>query len=62
MTPPEMGIVGNSTFVVHGRGTGGKVVIGRKSDETIGVAQSVEMSAIDLDVQHVLSSERQSAE
>lgn len=62
MTPFGMAILGNSVFVVGSRVTGVKVVRTHKIKETKRVLENLEIAAIDLIIQRVLPSERQSAE
>ncbi len=61
-TPPGFAVLGDSAFINTTSTTGGKVVRGRKSNETNDVPESPESFAIDIILQRVMPSERQSAE
>lgn len=62
MTPPGYAILGDSAFSSLMSVSGGKVVRARKSGETREIPISASLAAIDLVLQRVLPSERQSAE
>ena len=55
-------IPGDSAFVIDVRCTNGKVLRGRKSNEKKGIPQSAVLAAVDILLQRVMPSERQSAE
>lgn len=61
-TPPGMAILGDSAFVNNVRITNGKIVRGRKANETSDIPNSACLAAVDLILQRVMPSERQSAE
>lgn len=61
-TPPGMAILGDSAFVNNTRVTHGKVVRNRKSTETTDIPEGAALAAIDLILQRVYPSERQSEE
>lgn len=60
MTPPGFAILGDSAFVT--RTTGGKVVRARKNNETGEIPTDAVLAAVDIIMQRVMPSERQSAE
>lgn len=61
-TPPDMAILGDSAFVNNTRVTNGKILRARKSGKTNDIPESPELAAVDLILQRVVPSERQSAE
>ncbi len=61
-TPPGHCILADSAFAASARVTNGKIVRARKSNERCEGASSAELDAIDIVMQKVYSSERQSAE
>eukprot|EP00171_Calliarthron_tuberculosum_P005428 IDg5428t1 len=61
-TPPGYAILGDSAFASSMRVGGGKIVRARKQNETVDIPESPELAAVDLVLQRVLPSERQSAE
>ena len=61
-TPPGYSILGDSAFVNNTSTTNGKVLHGRKSNETRDIPHSAYLSAVDIILQRVMPSERQSAE
>ena len=62
MTPPGMAILGDSAFVNNTRITNGKIVRGRKSNETADIPESAALAAVDIILERIMPSERQSAE
>lgn len=60
MTPHGYAILGDSAFVT--RNMGGKVVQGRKTNETSDIPNDAVLAAVDLIVQRIMPSDRQSAE
>ena len=62
MTPPGMAILGDSAFVNNTSVTNGKIVRGRKANETSDIPVSAELGAVDIILQRIMPSERQSAE
>jgi len=62
MTPPGFAILGDSAFVNNTSTTKGKVLRARKSNEASSIMESAELYAIDIILQRVMPSERQSAE
>lgn len=59
--PSSMAILGDSAFVNGTDCTNGKFLRARKRNETDGIIQSGELSAIDLIIMRVMPNERQSA-
>lgn len=62
MTPPGYAILGDSAFVNNTQTTHGKVIRGRKTNETSDIPESAALAAVDIIMQRVMPSERQSAE
>ena len=62
MTPPGYAILGDSAFVNNTTATNGKVLRGRKSNETREIPESAALAAVDALLQRIMPSERQSAE
>lgn len=62
MTPPGFAILGDSAFVCDLRVAHGKVVRARKANEVRDIPTSAALAAVDIIMQRVLPSERQSAE
>ena len=62
MTPPGYAILEDSAFVNDTRITNGKIIRSRKANEAQDIPESAELCAVDLLVQPLMSSERQSAE
>ncbi|CDF33017.1 unnamed protein product [Chondrus crispus] len=61
-TPPGYAVLGDSAFVNNLKATNGKVVRGRKSNETNDIPCSLALAAVDTILQRAMPSERQSAE
>lgn len=62
MTPSGFAILGDNAFVSDLRVVQGKIVRGRKSTETREISECAELAAVDLILQRIMPSERQSAE
>ena len=62
MTPPGYAILGDSAFINDARITKGKIIRSPKANETQNIPESTELYAVDLILQRVMPSERQSAE
>ena len=62
MTPPGYAILGDSAFVNNTSVTNGKVLRGRKTNKTWDIPESAALAAVDIILQTVMPSERQSAE
>ena len=62
ITPPGFAILGDSAFVNNTNTTHGKVLRGRKTNETNNTPESAALAAVDVILQRVMPSERQSAE
>lgn len=60
-TPPSHVIIGDSAFINNTRSTNGKIICARRTNETSGIPESQELAAIDLILQHIMPTERQSA-
>lgn len=61
ITPSHIAILFDSAFATDGLERGGKIRIAHKINEIIEVLESLEMAAIDLVLQIVLPTERQSS-
>ena len=61
-TPPGFAILGDSAFVNNTSTTNGKVLRGRKTNEVNDIPESAALAAVDLIMQRIMPSERQSAE
>lgn len=62
MTTPEFAILGDSAFLVDTCVSGGKIVRRRKTNETDSIPESAQLAAVNLILQRLFPSERQSAE
>lgn len=62
MKLPGMALLGDSAFVNNARVTSGKIIRGRKSNETSDIPEASALSAVDIILQRIMPSERQSAE
>ena len=58
MTPPGYAILGDSAFVNNTNVTNGKVLPGRKTNETWDIPESATLAAVDIILQGVMPSER----
>lgn len=62
MIPPGFAVLDDSAFVVDPRVSGGKIVRRRKNNEMNSIPEIAQLAAVDLILQRILQSERQSAE
>lgn len=62
LTPPGYAILGDSAFLAYYRVVHGKIIRGRKRSEKRNISQSEELQEVDLVLQIIIPSERQSGE